>query len=332
MDIEYNSVAQKYKEQGNQAYKAHDYSKAINYYTRAIEVQEDPSFYSNRAICYFNLNRFEECIRDCDRAIRINPQFTKVYKKKVQACLNVLKFEEAVETAKAYAAVEKSLTANNQLEEVESLKSNYDRYVNAQRENDLAEALSCINHLVNKVPHNKTLKMHKVETLAKLGQTDEANQLLNTIHGENTPEFYYLKGIICLYNGDSVKAKTFFSDGLRLDPENIKCQRALNKAKRCETYKQQGNDLIKQHKHREAIAKYSEALNLDPYNKKLNSIIYSNRALCHMKIGEKIKALEDLNKSLELDPNYTKSLVRRAELNMDRQEYTAAIHDYAKIQ
>jgi len=40
------------------------------------------------------------------------------------------------------------------------------------------------------------LKMNKVEILAKTGQTDEAGQLLNAMHNENTPEFYYLKGII----------------------------------------------------------------------------------------------------------------------------------------
>lgn len=78
---------------------------------------------------------------------------------------------------------------------------------------------------------------------------------------------------------------------MRLDPENVKCQRALNKAKNCEKYKEEGNEYIKQKKYREAEAKYTEALNLDPFNKKLNSIIYSNRALCYMKIGEKIKAI-----------------------------------------
>ena len=51
-----------------------------------------------------------------------------------------------------------------------------------------------------------------------------------------------------------------------------------------------------------------------------------------MKRGLKIKAIEDLNKSLELDPNYMKSLVRRAELNMERQDYGAALNDYSKIQ
>jgi hypothetical protein len=43
--------------------------------------------------------------------------------------------------------------------------------------------------------------------------------------------------------------------------------------------------LIKQKKWREAELKYSEALNLDPFNKKLNSVIYSNRALTFMKRG-----------------------------------------------
>ena len=51
-----------------------------------------------------------------------------------------------------------------------------------------------------------------------------------------------------------------------------------------------------------------------------------------MKRKDNLKALDDLNKSLELNPNYTKSLVRRAEVNMDRGEYTAAIFDYNKIQ
>lgn len=106
----------------------------------------------------------------------------------------------------------------------------------------------------------------------------------------------------------------------------------MNKAKKCEAYKEEGNELIKQQKWKEAEAKYTEALNLDPFNKKLNSVIYSNRALTFMKRGEKVKALQDLNKSLELDPNYMKSLIRRAELNMEREDYSAALNDYCKIQ
>ena len=66
-----------------------------------------------------------------------------------------MKFDEAVEAAKTYSSLEKSIAANNELEEVESLKSNYDRYVNAERSNDFTEALSCINYLVTKVSSSK---------------------------------------------------------------------------------------------------------------------------------------------------------------------------------
>ena len=71
---------------------------------------------------------------------------------------------------------------------------------------------------------------------------------------------------------------------------------------------------------------------MDPFNKKLNSVIYSNRALTYMKRKENLKAIDDLNKSLELNPEYTKSLIRRAEINMERGEYSVAIADYNKIQ
>lgn len=71
---------------------------------------------------------------------------------------------------------------------------------------------------------------------------------------------------------------------------------------------------------------------MDPYNKKLNSVIYSNRGLAFSKLGERIKALEDLNKSLELEPNYVKSLLRRADLNMQREDYSGALNDYVRAQ
>ena len=76
--------------------------------------------------------------------------------------------------------------------------------------------------------------------------------------------------------------------------------------------------MIKNQKYEEAEQKYTEAINLDPSNKKLNAIIFSNRAQTFIKRKETLKALDDLNKSLELNPEYDKSLMRRAELNMER--------------
>lgn len=51
------------------------------------------------------------------------------------------------------------------------------------------------------------------------------------------PDFWYLKGIIELYSGDSNRAKKYFVQGIRLDPDNQKCRIALNKAKKCQQLK-----------------------------------------------------------------------------------------------
>lgn len=137
MDIESNSAALRLKEQGNTAYKNQDYAKAINYYTRAInENPSDPSFYSNRALCFFNISKLQEALQDCERSLALQPNSAKVLRKKSQICLQLLRFEEAEKAAKSLVSLEKSQTASNELEEVESLRSNYERMMKAEQSGD----------------------------------------------------------------------------------------------------------------------------------------------------------------------------------------------------
>jgi len=106
MDIESNSAALRFKEQGNAAYKAQDYPKAINNYTRAIrENPSDPSFYSNRALCYFNMGKLHEALEDCERSLGLQPNSSKVLRKKSQICLQLLRFEEAENAAKSLVSL-----------------------------------------------------------------------------------------------------------------------------------------------------------------------------------------------------------------------------------
>ena len=72
------------------------------------------------------------------------------------------------------------MAIRNELEEAESLQSNYERYLAAIERAEFPEALSCINHLVHKVPQSERLKESKVECLAKTGETTEALTLLKT--------------------------------------------------------------------------------------------------------------------------------------------------------
>lgn len=99
----------------------------------------------------------------------------------------------------------------------------------------------------------------------------------------------------------SEKAKTLFRQGMTLDPDNKKCREALKKAQKVEELKEKGNQAIKESNFDESIKIYDEALLVDPNNKKLNSVILSNRALAYVKKKEYKKALEDVNLSIELN-------------------------------
>ena len=99
MDEEKKEIktAEEWKKEGNDAYKNKQYEKAIQAYSEAIALNgNDHSYYSNRAICHFNIQNFLECCNDCDECMKINPKFTKAMRRKGMALIEMLKFAEAV--------------------------------------------------------------------------------------------------------------------------------------------------------------------------------------------------------------------------------------------
>jgi len=102
---------------------------------------------------------------------------------------------------------------------------------------------------------------------------------------------------------------------MRSDPDNKTCRDALKKAKKCEEMKEEGNNAIKTGKYDEAIEFYTKALEIDPCNKKLNAVLYANRAAAHLKKKDTDKAIADCDKAIELDEKYIKAYLRRAEIH-----------------
>ena len=109
----------------------------------------------------------------------------------------------------------------------------------------------------------------------------------------NSPDIYFLRGIIYLYSDNCDKAKKMFAEGIRLDPDDEKCKSAFRNVKKLEQEKEKGktkmiqylfknyigNEAIKKGNAQEALNHYEEALKCDPLNKTINAILYSNRAL-----------------------------------------------------
>lgn len=105
---------------------------------------------------------------------------------------------------------------------------------------------------------------------------------------------------------------------------------AYKRAKILKKKKDDGNEAYKSCKFQEAINLYTQALEIDPLNKKTNAKLYFNRATVLARLTKLKDAIADCTAALNLDENYLKALLRRAKCYMDLAEYDEAVKDYEK--
>ena len=118
---------------------------------------------------------------------------------------------------------------------------------------------------------------------------------------------------------------------LKINQDHELARKMLTSIEKTESFKTKGNDAIKAKKFQEAKKHYTDAIEVNKINKKLNAILYSNRALANMRMNLNKEAVADCDKSIELDDKYTKSYIRRAEVRLKLEEFNEAVSDYWKI-
>lgn len=96
------------KEEGNAAFKAKDYRKAIDLWSQAVAV--DPNnkdmnakILQNRAQAHINLKEYDNAVNDCNEALRLDPSYIKAQKMRAKAHGGAGNWEEAVRDYKAVA-------------------------------------------------------------------------------------------------------------------------------------------------------------------------------------------------------------------------------------
>ncbi|NXP46551.1 TTC1 protein, partial [Heliornis fulica] len=98
------------------------------------------------------------------------------------------------------------------------------------------------------------------------------------------------------------------------------------------TLKEKGNEQFKKGDYGEAEDSYTKALQICPACfQKDRAVLFSNRAAAKMKQDKTEAALSDCSKAVELDPNYIRALLRRAELYEKTEKLDEALEDYKAI-
>ncbi|KAK2910641.1 sperm-associated antigen 1-like isoform X1 [Channa argus] len=93
------------------------------------------------------------------------------------------------------------------------------------------------------------------------------------------------------------------------------------------TLKQEGNDFVKMGQYQDALGKYTECLKLKPEE----CAIYTNRALCYLKLERFTEAKQDCDAALKLEPTNKKAFYRRALANRGLKDYLACSSDLQEV-
>lgn len=96
------------KEEGNAAFKAKDYKKAIDLYGQAVQVDPknkdmNSKILQNRAQAYISVKEYDNAINDCNEALRLDPSYVKAQKIRAKAHGAAGNWKEAVKDYKAVA-------------------------------------------------------------------------------------------------------------------------------------------------------------------------------------------------------------------------------------
>ncbi|XP_073287526.1 hsp70-Hsp90 organizing protein 1 [Primulina huaijiensis] len=256
---EIKAQAQKEKENGNAAYKKKDFETAIQHYSKAINLDdEDISFLTNRAAVYLEMGKYEDCIKDCDKAVERGRELRSDFKmiaraltRKGTALAKMSKtskdFDIAIETFQKALTEHRNPDTLKKLNDAEKAKKDLEQqeYFDPQiadeerekgnqffKEQKYPEAVMHYNEAIKRNPKDAKAYSNRAACYTKLGAMPEGLKDAEKCI-ELDPTFskgYTRKGAIQFFMKEYQKALETYQEGLKHDPRN---QELLDGIKRC---------------------------------------------------------------------------------------------------
>lgn len=243
------------------------------------------------------LNNYQSALEDARKAVTLDPTFAKGYVRCLKCAIalgDVTTAEAAVRTIRELN-LEASANMNAELQSLEVLKQFEGEAQKAYEKNDYRKVVYCMDRCLDQAPTCARYKIQKAECLAYLGRYQEAQELANGIlHlDKGNADAIYVRGI-CLYYEDNIDSATsHFQQVFRLAPDHKKAMDIYKRAKLLKKKKDDGNEAYKNCKFQEALDLYTEALKVDPLNKKTNAKLYFNRATVLARLNKVAEAAAD---------------------------------------
>jgi DnaJ family protein C protein 7 len=327
--------AERFKEDGNEHFRAGRNDEALVAYGRAIAAGPGVAvYYGNRAAVYLHQGNLPAALADCEKALALDPKFWKAQLRAGDAHAKLGNFAQARRAFRSVLDLEpKQPVALRELRSIEEAERLVDRGRELLDAGHPDDARQVLLKALDVAPASVRVRCMIAECFLRERRFDEAGKVAQSVLKDDSSnaEAMYLVAMSKAYAGDTGKAKEILRSILTLQPDFGKAATAFRRLNRIETLKEEGNVAFKRHNYRDAVRVYTEALALDPDNANLNMQLYSNRAAAYLQLGDHSQVVADCNAALAIDPGYVKALMRRAAAYLKLERFQEAVFDYEKL-
>lgn len=327
------------KIKGNDEFKKKNYSAAVGLYTEGILI--DPSqdvLYSNRGLCYMNLNDSQKAKMDFSKAIELNPKNIKAMKRiSYMHIQEGLLLEALVYLNKVKLLEENEPTIINDIKQCKNLIKYKKELDDTKIINDWKKCYELCQKLMTRCNKCSDIKLIYFESMINLFKIDKALSFYNTDLSNEEKQLDKVQYLIikAYFNeGKYEKSKQLLINFLNKSKDKnliIKTKELSEKLEKIQELKEQANQFYKSNDFENAIKIYNQLLSLDNNNVIFNALILSNRSLCYYKIKDMFNALHDINESIKLNNKYWKSYQRRANINIHLKYSEQAKEDLRRV-
>ncbi|CAK9809692.1 Mitochondrial import receptor subunit TOM70 [Anthophora quadrimaculata] len=304
--------AQKYKNEGNELFKAGKFDEAIAQYNNAIEIcpvenkEALATFYQNRAAAYEQLKKYSAVKADCTKAIELNSRYTKALFRRARAFEYCNELQSALEDITTVCSLENRSTSLTTMMTDRILKQIYEQ--------------NAMKYLANKklvLPNNYIIKTYitafpKDPVFSMLKETDYSNISLG-----------FAKVLEC------VKEQKY-DDVIPLCTEEINKSESDTEPDKMKLLLLRATFYLLLGEHDAGLKDLDTIIDSDTVSKSVKTNALIKRGSLLMKLENSDKRFDDFERAVEIDPDCCDIYYHRGQMNLLMEKVEEAREDFGK--